>query len=38
MLLFLKLKMICRDYIIQIDTSSGYPEHEPMNHYNNLFT
>ena len=33
MLLILKLKMICRKCNIQIDTSSGYPEHELMNHY-----
>ena len=36
MLLTLKLKMICIDCIIQTDTSSGYPEHELMNHYNSL--
>ena len=38
MLLILKLKMmiICRECNIEIDTSSGYPEHELRNHYNNL--
>ena len=38
MLLILKLKMmiICRECNIEIDTSSGYPEHELLNHYNNL--
>ena len=36
MLLILKLKMICRECNIEIDTCSGYPEHELMNHYNNL--
>ena len=38
MLLNLKLKMtiICRESNIEIDTSSGYPEHELMNHYDNL--
>ena len=36
MLLILKLKMISRESNIQIDTSSGYPEHELMNHYDNL--
>ena len=38
MLLILKLKMmiICRECKIEIDTSSRYPEHELMNHYNNL--
>ena len=35
-LLILKLKMICREYNIEIDTSSGYPEHELMNHYNSF--
>ena len=36
MLLILKLKMmiICRECNIEIDTSSRYPEHELMNHYN----
>ena len=38
MLLILKVKMmiICRECIIEIDTSIGYPEHELMSHYNNL--
>ena len=38
MLLILKLKMmiVCRECNDKIDTSSGYPEHEIMNHYNNL--
>ena len=31
MLLILKLKMICRECDIEIDNSSGYPEHELMN-------
>ena len=37
-LLILKLKMmiICRECNIEIDSSSEYPEHELMNHYNNL--
>ena len=38
MLLILKLKMmiICRECNIEIDTNSGYPEHELMNHNNSL--
>ena len=36
MLLILKQKIICRECDIEVDTSSGYPEHELMNHYNNL--
>ena len=31
-----KTKMICKKCNFQIDTSGGYPEHELMNHYNNL--
>ena len=36
MLLILKLKMmiICRECNVEIDTNSGYPEHELMNHAN----
>ena len=30
------MMIICRECNIEIDTSSGYPEHELMNHYNNL--
>ena len=30
-LLILKLKMICNECNIEIDTSVGYPEHELMN-------
>ena len=38
-LLILKLKMmiICRECDIEIDASIGYPEHELMNHFNNLY-
>ena len=36
MLLILKPKMIRRECDIEIDTKSGYPEHELMDHYNNL--
>ena len=38
MLLVLKLRMmiVCRECNMEIDTSSGYPEHELMNHSNNL--
>ena len=38
MLLILKVKMmiICREFNIEIDTSKRYPEHELINHYNNL--
>ena len=32
MLLILKLKLICKECDIEIDTSSEYPEHELMNH------
>ena len=35
-LLILKLKMICRECNFEIDTGSGYPEHELMNHYNSF--
>ena len=28
--------IICRECNIEIDTSSGYPEHELMKHHNNL--
>ena len=28
--------LICRGCNIEIDTSSGYPEHELMSHYDNL--
>ena len=27
------MRVICRECNIEIDTSSGYPEHELMNHY-----
>ena len=32
----LKMMIICRECNIEIDTSSGYPKHELMNHYNNI--
>ena len=28
------MRVICRECNNEIDTSSGYPEHELMNHYN----
>ena len=28
------MRVICRECINEIDTSSGYPEHELMDHYN----
>ena len=31
-----KIMIICRECNMEIDTSSGYPEHELMNHYSNL--
>ena len=30
------MRVICRECNNKIDTSSGYPEHELMDHYNNL--
>ena len=28
------MRVICREYITEIVTSSGYPEQELMDHYN----
>ena len=28
------MRIICRECIIEIDTNSGYPEHELSDHYN----
>ena len=34
LILNLKLRVICRECNIEIDTSSGYPEYELLDHYN----
>ena len=31
------MRVICREYITEIDNSSGYPEHELIDHYNIFF-
>ena len=33
-ILNLKMRVICRECNIEIDTSNGYPEHELLDHYN----
>ena len=34
LILNLKMRVICRECNIEINTNSGYPEHELMDHYN----
>ena len=34
LILILKMEIVCRYCNNEIDTSTGYPEHELMSHYN----